>query len=100
MSSASKNIVAELNKGEKLNGNNYEIWSMKIQYVLEEQEALEALNIILDEPEAGNTAQHRRDREAYDAWKRKNSLARLTLLSSIKNDIMWEFRSYDLAKDI
>ena len=40
MSSASKNIIAELNKGEKLNGDNYEIWSMKIQYVLEEKEAL------------------------------------------------------------
>ena len=85
MSSASKNIVAELNKGEKLNGDNYEIWSMKIQYVLEEQEALEVLNIVLDEPEAGNTAQHKRDREAYEAWKRKNSLARITLLSSMEN---------------
>ena len=67
MSSASKNIVAELNKGEKLNGDNYEIWSMKIQYVLEEQEALEALNVVLDEPEVGNTTQHKRDREAYEA---------------------------------
>ena len=40
---------------------------MKIQYVLEEQEALEVLNIVLDEPEAGNTAQHKRDQEAYEA---------------------------------
>ena len=38
MTSISKNIVAELNKGEKLNGDNYEIWSMKIQYVSEELE--------------------------------------------------------------
>ena len=67
MASASKNIVAELNKGEKLNGDNYEIWSMKIQYVLEEQEALEALNIIMEEPEDGNTAQHKRDKEAFAA---------------------------------
>ena len=100
MSSASKNIIAELNKGEKLNGDNYEIWSMKIQYVLEEQEALEVLNIVLDEPEAGNTAQHKRDREAYEAWKLKNSLTRITLLSSMENDIMREFRSYDLAMDM
>ena len=35
-----KNIMVELNKGEKLNDDSYEIWSMKIQYVLEEQEAL------------------------------------------------------------
>ena len=45
MTSATKNIVAKLNKREKLNGDNYEIWSMKIQYVLEEQEALEVLQM-------------------------------------------------------
>ena len=45
MKNAAKNIVAELNKGEKLNGDNYTIWSMKIQYVLEEQEALEVLKM-------------------------------------------------------
>ena len=60
---------------------------MKIQYVLEEQEALEVLNIVLDEPEAGNKAQHKRDREAYEAWKRKNSLARIMLLSSMEKGI-------------
>ena len=44
MTSASKNIVAKLNKGEKLNGDNYDIWHHKIQYILEEQETLQALN--------------------------------------------------------
>ena len=67
MASATKNIIAELNKGEKLNGDNYEIWSMKIQYVLEEQEVLETLKMSMDEPEQGTTAQHRQDREAYEA---------------------------------
>ena len=64
MSTATKNIVAELNKGEKLNGDNYKIWSMKIQYVLEEQEVLECLKLVMHEPEAGNSAQHKRDRDA------------------------------------
>ena len=51
MATYAKNIVVELNKGEKLNGENYEIWSMKIQYVLEEQEALEVLQMSMTEPE-------------------------------------------------
>ena len=38
MTFTTKNIVAELNKGENLNGDNSEIWSMKIQNVLEELE--------------------------------------------------------------
>ena len=94
MASASKNIVAELNKGEKLNGENYEVWSLKIQYVLEEQEGLEALTTVLEEPGEGNN----RDRRAYDIWKRKNSLARITLLSSMENDLMREFKDHDVAK--
>ena len=47
MLTAAKNIVVEFNKGEKLNGDNYEIWRMKIQYVLEEQEVLETLNNVI-----------------------------------------------------
>ena len=83
MSSASKNIVAELNKGEKLDGDNYKLWSMKIQYVLEEQEVLETLTNVLVEPELGNTAQHKKDKEAYETWSRKNKIARITLLSAM-----------------
>ena len=67
MTSTSKNIVAELNKGDKLNSGNYDIWHHKIQCILEEQETLEALNNTLTEPEHGNTAQHGRDLEAYQA---------------------------------
>ena len=67
MSTSSKNIVAELNKDEKLNDDNYKIWSMKIQYVLEEHEVLEVLKVVMNEHEAGNSAQHKRDRDAYDA---------------------------------
>ena len=40
MSTATKNIIVELNKGEKLNGDNYEIWHRKVRYILEEQETL------------------------------------------------------------
>ena len=59
--STCKNIVVELNKGEKLNGDNYEIWSMKIQYVLGKHEFLGAFNIVLVKPKVGDTTQHKKD---------------------------------------
>ena len=65
MTTATKSIVAELNKDLKLNGDNYEVWSMKIQYVPEEQEVLAMLNIVMTELEDGSTIQHRQDRGAY-----------------------------------
>ena len=52
------------------------------------------------EPEQGNTTQHRRDREAYETWKKKNSRARITLASSMDDDIMREFRKYEITKDM
>ena len=73
---------------------------MKIQYVLEEQEALEVLQMSIAEPEQGNTTQHRRDREAYETWKKKNSIALITLLSSMDDDIIREFRKYEIIKDM
>ena len=49
---ASKNIIGDLNKDEKLDDKNYNIKQTKIHYILEEQEVLEAINhamIVLDE---------------------------------------------------
>ena len=66
MTIAAKNVVVELIKGEKLNSDNYEIWSIKIQYILEEKEALEVLKMSMLEPDQGNTTQHKRDREPYE----------------------------------
>ena len=73
---------------------------MKIQYVLEEQESIEVLNETMVEPAKGTIAQHRRDREAYNAWKKKNSTARITFLSNMKNDIMREFKKHELVHEM
>ena len=40
---ATKNIITDLNQGEKLNEKNYDVWHRKTQYVLEEQDMLEAI---------------------------------------------------------
>nr|CAD1823418.1 unnamed protein product [Ananas comosus var. bracteatus] len=84
----SKNIIANLTKGEKLDGDNYNIWQTKIQYVLQEQEALEAIHHTMTDPGEGNTAQYRRDQEAYRAWKAKDSSARGILISSMVDDLI------------
>ena len=55
MTTTTKFVIAELNKDLKLNGDKYEVWSMKIQYVLEEQRVLNMLNIVMTEPDDGST---------------------------------------------
>ncbi|XP_047259889.1 uncharacterized protein LOC124892715 [Capsicum annuum] len=75
---ASKSIIPDLNKGEKLNGDNYDIWSRKMWYVLEEKNALEGINHVLSLPEEGNTAQNS---EVYKSWKKVDSIARGIILT-------------------
>ncbi|XP_052181953.1 uncharacterized protein LOC127794746 [Diospyros lotus] len=48
----------------------------------------------------GTTAQHRRDRKVYNVWKKKNSITRITLLNSMENDIMREFKKYELTHEM
>ena len=55
MTTATKFVVTELNKDLKLNGDNYEVWSIKIQYMLEEQKVPDMLNVIITEPDDGST---------------------------------------------
>ena len=94
---ATKNVVADLTKGEKLAGTNYEMWHRKIPYLLNEQEVLETLTNVMMQPENGNTTQHRRDLEAYESWVKKDHCARFTMLSSMHNDLIGEFENYPNA---
>ena len=55
---------------------------------------LETITQLMAEPEYGNTAQHRHDMEAYQAYKRKDRVARILLLNSMRNDIMLRFERH------
>ncbi|XP_075088083.1 uncharacterized protein LOC142170153 [Nicotiana tabacum] len=94
---ASKSIIADLNKGEKLNGDNYDIWSHTIWYVLDEQNALEGINHVLSQPEEGNTAQYRRNLEVYRAWKKTNSIAREIIVSYVVDELIRECEEFPNA---
>lgn len=52
------------------------------------------------EPEHGNITQHKRDREAYQTWKKKNNSARIGLLSSMQDDLMCEFEVYETSQEM
>ena len=97
---ASKGIVANLNKREKLDGDNYDFWHRKIQDVLNEQEVLETLTHSLSAPKQGDIEQHTRDLAAFESWGKKDRCARFTLLSSMHNDFIGEFEEYPTAQEL
>ena len=49
------------------------------------------------ESEHDSTAQYKKDSEAYVTWKRKKTIARITLLSSMDDAVMCEFEQYDIT---
>ena len=52
------------------------------------------------EPEQGNTAQHKLDMDAYQTYKRKDCVARILMLSSMRNDIMLRFERHRSAQSV
>ncbi|KAK2966240.1 hypothetical protein RJ640_008223 [Escallonia rubra] len=82
---ATKNVIADLVKGEKLNGDNYDVWHKKMKFMLNEQELEEHLT---KEMVAPTEAQPLRDHTAYQKWNQKDRSARYTLLSSLQNDLI------------
>ena len=90
---ATRSIVADLNQGDKLNDKNYDVWHYKIQLLLEEQDMLEITMQPMVEPEHGTTAQHRQDMKAYQAYKHKDRVACILILSSMRNDLMLRFEN-------
>jgi len=97
---ASKSIIVDLNHGDKLSEKNYDVWHRKIEYLLEEQEMLETITQPMAEPEQGNTAQHKLDMEAYQTYKRKDHVARIFMLSNMRNDIMLRFERHRSAQSV
>lgn len=56
-------IIVNLNKGEKFNGDNFNIWHQNVVFILEE--VIKALNNTMNQPPRGNYIQNRHDIEAY-----------------------------------
>ncbi|GAV80629.1 UBN2_3 domain-containing protein [Cephalotus follicularis] len=97
---ASKNIIADLNKGEKLTGTNYDIWYKKMTCLINEQELYEHLTTTMTKPPEGSTAQHRRDLEMFEAWSKKDRCARFTLLSYMHDDLIGAYEHCPTTKEM
>lgn len=58
---ATKKIIANLNKVEKFNDDNFDIWHRKVVFILENQEVVEALNNTICQPAHGSFVHKRHD---------------------------------------
>jgi uncharacterized protein VirK/YbjX len=61
---------------------------------------LETLSSKIIRPKNGNTAQKKRDLEAYQSWFKKVLSMRFTMLSSMNDDLIGEYEAFQNAKDM
>ncbi|KAK2986847.1 hypothetical protein RJ640_011072 [Escallonia rubra] len=93
---ATKNVIADLVKGEKLNGDNYDVWHKKDEIHAERTRAQGALD--QGDGRAPTEAQPLRDHTAYQKWNQKDRSARYTLLSSLQNDLIGQYDELPTCK--
>nr|CAD1829389.1 unnamed protein product [Ananas comosus var. bracteatus] len=94
----SKNIIADLIRGDKLDGKNYDIWYRKMQYLLNEQGVLETLSVKRVLPTEGTASEH--DKEIYNKWVKEDRTARYILLCAMQDDLIGQFEIFETAKDM
>lgn len=95
----SKHIIADLNQGNKLDGDNYDVWHRKVRMVLEEQEVEEILLSKMAKPE-GENAKDPIKVAAFESWRKKDRISRITLLSCMNNDFLLEYEQYSTAHEM
>ena len=69
---AFKNIIADLNKGDKLDGNNYDKWYRTMIYLFDEQEVTYTLDLIKTQPELANDVAPMPTLNDFEKWDKDN----------------------------
>ncbi|KAL0307268.1 UNVERIFIED_CONTAM: hypothetical protein Sradi_6144100 [Sesamum radiatum] len=79
------------------------MWHRKIQYFLHHKKILDHLTTSMaepKEPENGQTAQYRRELDAYNKWLEQDMTARFTMLTCMHDNLIREYEKYPMAKEL
>lgn len=90
---ASRNVIANLTKVEKLDGTNYDIWHRKTQYSLNKIEVLETITNVMGNWKKVTLHNINVMLKLTKARLKKTRCTCFTMLSNIHNDIIGDFLS-------
>jgi len=105
---ATGNLIGRMPISDKLNDSNYDLWHLKVQFILNEGGMLYHLTISMPAPankdERGMditiTEQYKQNLTTYQDWFRKDRSARYTLLSCVNDDLPGKFKHYPTTIDM
>ena len=101
-------MIGDLSTDEKLDGSNYDMWHWKIQFLLDDREVLEPLQVTMsalatkdkDDKDITSTEEYKTSLAAYQAWCKKDRKARYTMLYCMHDDLIGDFENYPTAKEM
>ena len=100
--------IGSMPVNEKLDGTNYDLWSLKVQFLLNNGDMVEFLTASMYPPverdEHGNdvttSEQYKEKPKAYQTWFKRDRSACYTLLSCMHDDLLGEFEGCPTTKDM
>jgi len=100
--------IGSISVNEKLYETNYDLWSLKVQFLLNNGDMVEFLTTSMCPPtkrdEHGNdvtaSERYKEKLKAYQTWFKKDRSACYTLLSCMHDDLLGDFEGCPTAKDM
>ena len=99
----SNQITVDLNKDNKFNGKNYDIWQRRVTLLLTGEDLVHHLTQLMIQPimpDDGSIDQYHLDLEIYNKWVKKDRCARIILLSSMNDDLLAKYHNYFITKQL
>jgi len=105
---ATKNRIGYIQSNDKLDGTNYDICHLKVQFALNDGDMLDLLTssmpTLADKDEQGRdittTEQYQENPKVYQTWFKCGRPACYTMLSCMQDDLLGEFECFSTAKNM
>lgn len=105
---AARNMIGCMQSDDKLDGSNYDVWHLKVQFYLNNDDMLDLVAASMAPPaekdEQGRditgTEQYKENLKTCQAWFKRARSACYTMLSCMRDDLLGEFERFYTAKDM
>lgn len=105
---AARNMIGCMQFDDKLDGSNYDVWHLKVQFYLNNDDMLDHLTSSMVHPtekdEQGRditgTEQYKENLKICQAWFQRDRSDCYTMLSRMRDDLLGVFERFCTAKDM
>lgn len=99
-----KSPFTMLPEKDLLSDKNYELWSRKVRLILADRQVIEAITETVEIPDQNadglTNTQYNAAYKLYTEFLKKDNVARIVILGTMRNDFMMRYDTIESAKEI